>query len=39
MRPPEWLKAAATVLLGIVASLVLAWAAIYVAIELAELLE
>ena len=39
MRPPERLKSAATVLLGIVASFVLAWAVIYVVIELAELLE
>ena len=41
MRVPERLKSTITVLIGIAASFVFAWAAIsiYVVIELAELLE
>ena len=39
MRVPEWLKSTITVLIGVAASFVFAWAAIYIVIELAELLE
>ena len=39
MRVSEWLKSTITVLIGIAAGFVFAWAAVYVVIELAELLE
>ncbi len=39
MRTPERLASTITVLIGIAASFVLAWAAVSIVIELAELLE